>query len=200
MLEDFNLIIATYRMRENDCISELWFFASELGDRSLDASKTGLPSLVVAKTRLDPEEFAFKMRERILENPFYFRYILKVTPIQSTVPATLEDIKEAAIRLAAIKLKPDESFKVEAHIRLSELKREEIIDAIATNIKNRVNLDAPDKIIVVEIIGDIAGISVMKPTSIVSVEKLRREAKRLKKKMMSDGELEQGTPSSDGLN
>ncbi|MGC8986775.1 THUMP domain-containing protein [Infirmifilum sp.] len=190
MLEDFNLIVSTYRARENDCISELWFFASELGDRGLDASKTGLPSLIVAKTQKDPEEFVSKMREKILENPYYFRYILKVVPIQVVVPASLQDIKDTALKLANAGLEPNESFKVEVRVRLSDLKREDIIEAIAGNIKNKVNLETPDKVIVVEIIGDKAGISILKPSSIISVEKLRREARAMRRRPSSGGELE----------
>lgn len=192
MLENFNLVVATYRARENDAISELWFFASEVGDKSLDASKTGLPSLIVARTSLDPEELTSKMRERILQNPWLFRYILKVTPVQLTVPADLESVKEAALRLAAERLGQGETYKVEVHIRLSELKREDVIAAIAENVKNKVSLEAPDKIIVVEVIGDVAGVGVVRPSSIVSVEKLRREARRAKRGERLEAESEEG--------
>ncbi|MEZ0346567.1 MAG: THUMP domain-containing protein [Infirmifilum sp.] len=194
MLEDFNLVVATYRLRENDCISELWFFAREIGDKALDASKTGLPSLIVVKTGLDPEEFTSRMREKILENPYYFRYVLKVTPIQITVDASLENIRDAALRLASARLEPSETYKVEAHVRLSELRREDIIDAIATHVQNKVSLETPDKIITVEVIGERAGLSVIKPSSIISVEKLRREARKLKQKPVSAGEVEEGSP------
>ncbi len=195
MLDEFNLVVATYRQRENDCISELWFFASEIGDRSLDASKTGLPSLIVAKTSLDPEVFTEKMREKVLRNPWFFRYILKVTPVHVTVPATVEEIKKAALSLAAIKISPSETYKVDVHIRLSELRREEIINAIASNLQNKVNLERPDKVIVVEVIGDRAGVGVVKPSSIVSIEKLRREARKLREH--SQSESEEGSPSSE---
>ncbi|ABL77624.1 THUMP domain-containing protein [Thermofilum pendens] len=180
MLGEFNLVVSTYRQRENDCISELWFFAKELGDSRLDASKTGLPSLVVAKTSLDPEDFVAKAREKIEENPWYFRYILKITPIQVTVDADIQQIVEAALRLSSSRLNPGETFKVEAHIRLSELRREDIIREIASRITNKVNLDNPDKIVLVEVIGDRAGVSVIPPSMILSVERARREAKARK--------------------
>ena len=53
MLKEFNLVVSTYRGRENDCISELWYFLRELGDPRVEASKTGLPGLIVAKTSLN---------------------------------------------------------------------------------------------------------------------------------------------------
>jgi tRNA acetyltransferase TAN1 len=181
LLDEFNLVVATYRQRENDCISELWYFAREIGDTRFDASKTGLPSLVVARTSLDPEVFASKAYEKILDNPWYFRYILKLTPIHVTVEASLEAITQAALELASKKLGPNETYKVETHIRLSHLTRDEVITAIAGKIQNRVNLDYPDKVILVEVIGDRAGIAVIPPKVVVSVEKTRREARQRQK-------------------
>ena len=178
MLKTFNLVASTYRMRENDCISELWFFARELGDKRLEASRTGLPSLIVARTSLDPEEFVAAARKAILENPWTFRYLLKLVPIHVVVDAELEEIARAALELAREKLGPGESYKVEARIRLNTISRDEIIDAIASKLSNKVNLDSPDKVVLVEVIGGRAGVSVIPPEMIVSVEKLRREARR----------------------
>jgi tRNA acetyltransferase TAN1 len=180
LLDEFNLVVATYRQRENDCISELWFFAREIGDTRFDASRTGLPSLVVARTSLDPELFAIRAYEKILENPWYFRYVLKLTPIHVTVTSDVESIARAALELASRKLNAGETFKVETHIRLSSLNREEIIGAIAGKITNKVNLDSPDKVILVEVIGDKAGVSVIPPEMVVSIEKARRRARRVR--------------------
>ncbi len=177
MLKDFNLVVSTYRGRENDCISELWFFAKELGDNSLDASKTGLPALVVAKTSLDPEYLVEKAREAIFDKPWYFRYILKIVPIQKTIQATLEEIEEAALSLARERIASGETYMVKVRKRLTELSRNDIIAAIAPKIDNKVDLENPDKIIVIEIIGDVAGISVLSPGRILSVQRIRREAK-----------------------
>ena len=70
---------------------------------------------------------------------------------------------------------------METHIRLSDLTRDEVITAIAGKIQNRVNLDYPDKVILVEVIGDRAGIAVIPPKMVVSVEKTRREARQKQK-------------------
>lgn len=178
MLRDFNLVVSTYRNRENDCIAELWYFARELGDKQLDASRTGLPALVVAKTSLDPEYFASKAREKVLENPWYFRYVLKIVPIHVVVESTLEEISRAALTLAASRMSPEETYKVEAKIRLSDLSRESVIDAIASQLKNKVDLTNPQKLIVVEVFGEVVGVAVIPPDLVVSMERLRREARR----------------------
>uniref|UniRef100_A0A7C3SLJ2 RNA-binding protein n=1 Tax=Thermofilum pendens TaxID=2269 RepID=A0A7C3SLJ2_THEPE len=191
MLKDFNLVVSTYRNRENDCIAELWYFARELGDKQLDASRTGLPALVVARTSLDPEYFASKARERVLENPWYFRYILKIVPIHVVVESSPEEISRAALALASSKLMPEETYKVEAKIRLSDLSRERVIDAIASQLKNKVDLTNPQKLIVVEVFGEVAGVAVIPPELVVSMERLRREARRAHAQSLG-GKVEEG--------
>jgi len=178
LVKDFNLLAATYRKRENDCISELWYFARKIGDKRLEAGRTGLPSLVVAKTSLDPVEFSMAARSAILENPWVFRYLLKLTPIQRNTEADLDSIVKTALELAGEGLRPGETYKVEARVRLNTMSRDEIIEAVASRIDNRVDLENPDKVVLVEVIGEKAGVSVIPPEAIVSVERLRREARR----------------------
>jgi len=178
LVKDFNLLAATYRKHENDCISELWYFARKIGDKRLEAGRTGLPSLVVAKTSLDPVEFSMAARSAILENPWVFRYLLKLTPIQRNTEADLDSIVKTALELAGEGLRPGETYKVEARVRLNTMSRDEIIEAVASRIDNRVDLENPDKVVLVEVIGEKAGVSVIPPEAIVSVERLRREARR----------------------
>jgi len=78
LLKKFNLIVSTYRNREDECISEVWYFLKEFGARVVEASKTGLPGLVVINTDLDPLEVVDRMRSIAEERPWEFQYILKV--------------------------------------------------------------------------------------------------------------------------
>jgi len=178
MLRSFNLIASTYRGRENDLLSELWYFLRELGDPNAQASLTGLPGLVVLNTRLDPFQVVESIRERAKEEPWYFSYLLKVVPIEKCVPASLGEISSAARSIAEKRLEPGDTFKVEVRKRLTQLKSKEVIEAVASQIDNRVSLENPDKIILVEIIGDVAGISVVEPRHIVSIQRLRRESRQ----------------------
>ena len=177
MLRNFNLIASTYRMRENDCISELWFFAKDIGDKALDASKTGLPSLIVARTTLDPEFFVKKLREEVLKNPWLFRYLLKIVPVQVNVETEVDVIVNKALELVKEKLQPNETYKIEVKHRLTEISRADIIGKLAPKISNKVKLEEPDKIVLIEIIGDVTGISVIPPELVVSIPKLKRAAR-----------------------
>ncbi|MCD6358316.1 MAG: THUMP domain-containing protein [Thermoproteales archaeon] len=176
MLDEFNLVASTYRGRENELLSELWYFLRDLGDSRARASTTGLPGLTVLYTKLDPLRVVEEARERVRREPWYFRYLLKLVPIEVCIPAELEAIRRAALELAAKKLREGETYKVEVRKRLTTLSRRELIEAIASGISNKVNLEAPDKIVLVEIIGRVAGVSVIEPKYILSVQKLRRES------------------------
>jgi tRNA acetyltransferase TAN1 len=177
MLERFNLLASTYRRRENDLISELWYFLRELGDKSVKASHTGLPGLVVLLSELDPFFVVEKLAEKAVQEPWYFRFLLKIEPIEMCVPTDLAEIQRVALDLATRKLSTHDTYRVEVRKRLTELSREEVISAIAPNIPNKVRLENPDKILLVEVIGKVTGISVVEPRHIVSIQKVRRQAR-----------------------
>jgi len=92
---EFTLIVSTQRGRENDCISELWYLLREIGEEEGVYEKTGLPGLVIVKTKMDPFTVVERLKEMAEERPWEFHYVLKVTPIELNVKTDVEEIKEA---------------------------------------------------------------------------------------------------------
>lgn len=174
MLDKFNLIASTYRRRENDLLSELWYFIRELGDNRVKAGTTGLPGLVVLLTNLDPFFVVEEAWKRALNEPWYFRFLLKIEPIELCVPTHIEEIKRAALQLVDGKLLQGEKYRIEVRKRLTTLTKEDVISSIAPYIPNKVDLENPDKILIIEIIGFVTGLAVVKPHHIVSIQKIRR--------------------------
>ncbi|MEM1549121.1 MAG: THUMP domain-containing protein [Candidatus Methanomethylicia archaeon] len=170
----FTLLVSTQRGRENDCISELWYLLREVGEEKVMYEKIGLPGLVIAKTSMDPITIVERLKEMAEERPWEFHYVLKVTPIEVTVKTDLEEIKEA-VRKLLWKIGENESFRITVNKRATELSSREIIEEVAKIVDRRVNLEAPDKIIQIEIIGDVTGISIIKPDQILSITKLKEE-------------------------
>ena len=68
----------------------------------------------------------------------------------------------------------EESYRILIEKRNSDISSKEIITKIANGIKNKVSLDFPDKIILIEVLGIITGISIIKKESILSLEKTKR--------------------------
>lgn len=171
---NLTLLVSTQRGRENDCISELWYLLREIGEERGEYEKTGLPGLIIAKTQMDPITIVEKLREIAKDRPWEFHYVLKVTPIEITVKTDLEEIKEAVKKLLW-KIGENESFRVTVNKRATELSSREVIEEVAKIVDRRVNLESPDKVIQIEIIGDVTGISIIKPEQILSISKLKEE-------------------------
>lgn len=167
MLRDFNLLITTARGNEEDACSEIWYLLGEIGDEAAEINKTGVRGLVMAKTTLDPFEVIKKFRSILKERPWEFRYAFRVIPVEKVVRADLVEIQRVATQLAS-KIREGETFRVTVEKRFSESSTSEIVEAAAKNIERKVNLEKPNKIVLVEVIGGLAGVSVIKPTDIMS--------------------------------
>jgi len=153
----------------------MWYLLGELGDKAAKVDITPISGLIVANTLLDPIEAINKLRENIKEKPWEFRYILKIVPIQKIVQTSGENIKKVALNLAK-KISNQEGYKIAVRKRSTNLSSTDIIDMIAPDIKRKVNLDNSDLILQIEIIGEISGISLIKPNDILSVDIEKRNS------------------------
>jgi tRNA acetyltransferase TAN1 len=170
MLKDFNLIATTYRRTEGQARSELRYLLEQAGDSTAIVERTGISGVVAAKTVLEATETIRKLREILQGRPYEFRYLLRVIPVEKVVRTDLEQIQSAVQELSP-KITDNESFRVTVEKRFTTIASKDIIEAVATNLKRKVNLSNPDKILLIEVIGGLTGISVIKPDEILSVLK-----------------------------
>ncbi len=100
MINDFNLLATTARGNERAMTNEIVFLLKDqLGDVEAKASKTKVRGLIVAKTSLDPIVVMEKFRSILTEQPYEFRYALRIVPIERVVTTDLEEIKKATAEL-----------------------------------------------------------------------------------------------------
>jgi len=170
VISDFNLLVSTPRMRENDACSEIWFLLSEIGDREPVVERSGVTGLIVAKTTFDLFKAISEFRRLLRERPEEFRYTFRVVPIEVVVPTRLELIRKVSLELSA-RIREDETFRVTIEKRHTTLSSTEIIEAVAEGINRKVNLLKPDRIVLIEILGGVTGVSVIKPEDVLSVVK-----------------------------
>jgi len=170
VISDFNLLVSTPRMRENDACSEIWFLLSEIGDREPVVERSDIIGLIAAKTSLDPFKVIQEFRRLLKEQPEEFRYTLRVVPIEAVVPTWLELIKKVSLELSLC-IREDETFRVTVEKRHTTLSSTEIIEAVAEGINRKVNLLKPDRIVLIEVLGGLTGVSVIKPEDVLSVVK-----------------------------
>jgi tRNA acetyltransferase TAN1 len=173
MLREFNLLISTRRGEEKDACSEAWYLLREIGDSEASVDTTPIRGLIVAKTSLSPFEAVEKLRKLLAERPEEFRYTLKIIPIQKVVKTDLDEIKKVSKELS-VQIGLDEKFRVSVEKRHSEIDRMEVVKAAAEEIDRKVDLKNPDKILLIEILGNLTGVSVVKENDVLSVVKEKK--------------------------
>jgi tRNA acetyltransferase TAN1 len=170
-MNDFNLVVSTSRGNEKNTCSEMWYLLGEVGDRGSTIETTSVIGLVAARTKLDPIKAIRDLRLLLKERPWEF----KLVPAQSVVEAKLEEIERAALTLAQ-GIEKTEKFRITIEKRHTDLSNKTIIDSVAKRIERTVDLDSPDKILMIEIIGQLAGLSLIAPDDILSVEREKRKS------------------------
>ena len=168
-----NLIVTCARNLEGEAEEEIIDILDELGDPDVKISISNMSGIITVQTKLDPIEVVRKMKEILLDEPWSIRYCLRVIPIQKIVETNLEKIQEC-ISSISDKIEDNESYRILIEKRNSDISSKEIITNIANQIKNKVSLDFPDKIILIEILGIVTGISLIKNSDILSLEKTKR--------------------------
>ena len=163
----FNLIVSTFRYREEDAQDELLNILENLGDHESESQTTNITGIVLGYTKLDPFQIVNTFRELVKNEPWQIHYILRLLPIESVVPTEMVSIKNTAKKLA-LKMQNSDTFRITVETRHTLLGSSEVIAATAKEIDNKVDLENPDWVILVEIVGGLAGISVLKPNQIFS--------------------------------
>jgi tRNA acetyltransferase TAN1 len=170
VVKDFNLLVTTARGNEEDACSEIWYLLGETGDSAVKVDKTGITGLIAAKTAFNPFEVIEKFRSILKERPYEFRYTLRVIPVEKVVRTDVGEIQRAVTELGS-KIKEGETFRITVEKRFTNTSTNDIIAAAAANIERRVDLNRPDKIVLIEVVGGLTGVSVVKPQDILSIMK-----------------------------
>ena len=168
-----NLIITCARHMEQETKEEILEILENLGDSSAEVSISNMSGILTVKTNLEPIQTCNQIKELILDEPWTIRYCMRIIPIQFETNTDFNEI-EKIIETQSDKILEDETYRISIEKRNSTISSKEIISVIAKKIKNKVSLDFPDKIILIEILGKQTGISIIKNSDIVSLEKTKR--------------------------
>jgi tRNA acetyltransferase TAN1 len=98
---------------------------------------------------------------------------MRIIPVDRVVDTKTSAIVKAVKELSSV-IAPTETFRITIEARDSPYSDKELIDAIADAVDRKVNLDSPDKVVLLEVFGEYSGVSVISPQEIVSIQKLKR--------------------------
>lgn len=157
----FNLIVSTSRFREEEAQDEILDLLDMFGDQEAEAEITEIKGLLLAETKLDPLAVVDRLKVLVASDPWQVRYVLRVLPIEVVVPTELDAIKSAVKELAG-RIGKD-SFRITVEKRHSPLESIDVIKAVAGEIESKVDLENPGWVVLVQILGGQAGISVIRP-------------------------------------
>jgi tRNA acetyltransferase TAN1 len=170
-----NLIVTCARHFEGETKEEMKNILEEMGDPKAQISITELSGILAVQTHINPAEIIKKIRDKLEDEPWSIRYILRAIPIFQTVNTNVESITKAALDQVQ-KFRPDDTYRITIEKRNSNISSSEVISHIADKIKNKVSLEKYDWIILVEIFGAVSGVSILKDSDILSVEKTKRSS------------------------
>ncbi|MFX1425255.1 MAG: THUMP domain-containing protein [Promethearchaeota archaeon] len=146
----------------------MWFTLFMCGDKYPIISKLTFPGLITALTNIDAKKVISKIRYLLKKNPNYFQFILKVIPIDFVCETNVKMLVNLIKQHSKTFIKEGETFKIVLKRRKHEkLERDILIERIADHINNKVDLESPDKIINIEVLGNFCGVSFLGERDII---------------------------------
>jgi len=167
------MIITCARHLEPETEEELCDILEEFGDSDVKVTITEMSGILTAETKLDPVEVVRKIKEMVLDEPWSVRYCLRIIPIQKVIETKIEEIEKTVSEMSE-EIIEGETYRISIEKRNSNLSSQEIIKKVATKIKNKVSLEFPDKVVLIEILGNKTGVSILKKSDVLSIEKTKR--------------------------
>jgi len=174
-VNNFNLLISTSRFNETNATAELWFTLLISGDKYPIISTLKFPGLIIALSNYNPKEAILKFKEILFKDSDYFQYILKIVPIDYVCEPNVKTISLLIQNHYREYINKNETFRISLKRRKHEnIDRNRLITMVAKKIDNKVDLENPDKIVRIEILGNLCGISFLKQDDILNYHKLKQ--------------------------
>ena len=168
-----NLIITCARNLESETKNEIKKILDELGDQEPEILNVGMRGILMVNTIIEPSKIIDWVRNKVVEEPWLIRYCLRIIPIQSITETNIDKIKQNVIKLKD-SIQKNDSYRITVEKRNTSISTNEIITEVAKIFPNKVSLNKPDLIVLIEILGDKAGISILKDSELFSLDKSKR--------------------------
>ena len=168
-----NLIITCARNLESETKNEIRKILDKLGDQEPEILNVGMRGILLVNTIIEPSKIIDWVKNKISEEPWLIRYCLRIIPIQSITNTDIDKIKQDVIKLKNVIQKSD-SYRITIEKRNTSISSSEIITEIAKIFPNKVSLTQPDWIVLIEILGNETGISILKNDEMFSLDKTKR--------------------------
>jgi protein-L-isoaspartate(D-aspartate) O-methyltransferase len=167
---DFNLLVSTLPLAPGRARREIVMRVRELTGSAPDVIEPMARGILAVKIALDAREAVHRLRELCVRNPRAFRYTVKWVPVDRWARPELPAMKEAIAELRQ-KIAPGETWRMTVARRAGSTRLDptEVITSLATLIDARVDLNHPDKIVLVQLFDHRVSCSIVAPSEMLSV-------------------------------
>jgi tRNA(Ser,Leu) C12 N-acetylase TAN1 len=164
MEPDANLLVSVSWRAPGRARREIVGRLRALGDEAPVARPTDRKGVMSVRTTLDPRAAIQRLRELHHSAPGAFRYTYKWVPVDLWSAPDLASVRQAVTRLRD-RIAPGERWRVTVERRAAECPpAAEVIAAVVDLVDRTVDLDHPDKILLIELFERQAALAVAAPT------------------------------------
>ena len=168
-----NLIVTCARNLESETKNEIKKILDELGAQEPEILNVGMRGILMVNTIIEPSKIIDYVKNKMIEEPWLIRYCLRIIPIQMITETEIDKIKQNVIKLKDT-IQKNDSYRITIEKRNTSISSNEIITEVAKIFPNKVSLNQPDWIILIEILGNKTGISILKNDELFSLDKAKR--------------------------
>ena len=170
-----NLLVTCARNLETETKNEIGKILGEIGDQESEILNVGMRGILMVNTSIEPSKIIDWVNDKVVEEPWLIRYCLRMIPIQSVTETEMSKITKEVIKLKDV-IQQNDSYRITIEKRNTDMSSSEIITEIAKIFPNKVSLNQPDWIVLIEVLGNKTGISILKENEIFSLDKAKRES------------------------
>ena len=167
------LLVTCARNLETETKNEIEKILGEIGDQEPEILNVGMRGILMVNTNIESSKIITWVKDKVVEEPWFIRYCLRMIPIQTITETEMSKITENVTELKNV-IKQNDSYRITIEKRNTDMSSTEIITEIAKIFPNEVSLNQPDWVILIEILGDKTGISILKDSEMFSLDKAKR--------------------------
>ena len=168
-----NLIVTCARNLESETKNEISKILDELGDQEPEILNVGMRGILMVDSKIEPSKIIDYIKNKVIEEPWLIRYCLRLIPIQSVAETEIDKIIQNVIKIKDT-IQKNDSYRITIEKRNTSISSSEIITEVAKIFPNKVSLNQPDWIVLIEILGNKTGISILKNDDLFSLDKAKR--------------------------
>lgn len=169
---EYNLLATTDKITTSAACSQLWMNLRAIGDEEPKVNKTRIRGIIWGATTLDTVEAIRKLRQHMHEEPDRYDKLFRILPVLTWVETSIENIV-AEVENQKPRVGESDSFRVTLEKRRTELRSLEVIEPVADVFDNPVDLENPDWVVLIEIMGNKTGVSIVPADALFQVQKER---------------------------